>query len=125
MKRYRSILVCVTKQKACERLIRKAAQMCSGNLHVIHVSREGWSFFNKKNEGEALQYLFEISKSAGAELTVLKSDDTAGAIIRYAKDNSIECLVLGQSPSEKSRNNLKTSLMRRAGDVEIMVIPQF
>ena len=41
MNLYKNILVCVTKQKNCERLIEAASKHCleQGNLHVLHVAK--------------------------------------------------------------------------------------
>lgn len=59
------IMVCVTQQKTCERLIKKGVQLkekYSSNIYVIHVAKEGTDILGDKNEGNALEYLFDISK---------------------------------------------------------------
>ncbi|MGE5613800.1 MAG: universal stress protein [Bacillota bacterium] len=100
----KNILVCVTQQKTCERLINTANELLSeykGDLFVINVVENNLNFLESASESEALEYLFAISKAVGASLSVLKSDDVPGAIAQYANDNNIDCIILGKSRSSK------------------------
>ena len=126
MGQYKNILVCVTQQKTCERLIRKAADIGAethANLYVIHVAKNEWNFLDNKKEGEALEYLFNISKSVGANLSVLKSDEIANTISDFAKQNDIDCIIMGESPDDHRENNFYNELKALLNDVEIKVIP--
>ena len=122
-----NILVCVTQQKTCERLIRKAAELKSeykGNLFVIHVVKNNGNFFDTVKEGEALEYLFGISKSVGANLFVLKSDEIATTIAEFSSENKIGCIVIGQSVTDKGENSFLTEMKSYLGkDVVIKIIP--
>lgn len=121
-----NILVCVTQQKTCERLIFKAENMrkeLGGKLFVIHVTRNEWNFLDNVKEGEALEYLFSISKSIGATLTVLKSDDITGTIANFAKDNKIGRIIMGGSPNNRADNNFLQNLQSILNDVEITIVP--
>lgn len=122
----KNILVCVTQQKTCERLINAAHDMLNeykGELFVINVVKNDVNFLDSPKESEALEYLFSISKSIGANLSVLKSDDVEGAIAQYAEDNDISLIILGKSPSENSESNfvqkLKNSLK---SSIELKII---
>lgn len=122
----KNILVCVTQQKTCERLIHKAATLlhdAKGELFVIHVAKNDWNFLDNVREGEALEYLFSISKSVGANLSVLKSDDIVKTISSFARENNIGCIVMGQSPNDHKENNFYKELKTLLNDVEIQVIP--
>ncbi|NSW92849.1 MAG: universal stress protein UspA [Firmicutes bacterium] len=125
----KNILVCVTQQKTCERLIIKAAALrnefkVKGDLYVIHVAKDGLNFLDNPREGEALQYLFEISKSVGANLSVLKSDNVIKCIADFAQEKNIGCIVLGESPQHQSENVFYKKLRNVVGeDVDIRVIP--
>jgi K+-sensing histidine kinase KdpD len=122
----KNILVCVTQQKTCERLIHKAAALlhdAKGELFVIHVAKNDWNFLDNVREGEALEYLFSISKSVGANLSVLKSDDIVKTISSFARENNIGCIVMGQSPNDHKENNFYKELKTLLNDVEIQVIP--
>jgi len=123
----KDILVCVTQQKTCERLIRKAAALrdeVKGNLHVIHVAKNEWNFLDNIKEGEALEYLFGISKSVGANLFVLKSDNIVQAIAEFVKKNSIDYIIMGESLNDHKENNFYKELKSKLSNVEIQVIPQ-
>ncbi|MCF6460621.1 universal stress protein [Clostridium sp. Cult3] len=97
-----NIMVCVTQQKTCERLILngyKLAEATKGKLYVIHVVNEKEKFLDNVDDGEALEYLFGVSKKVGADLTVLRSKDITKAMIDFAKDNQITHIVMGTPPN--------------------------
>ena len=120
------LLVCVTQQKTCERLIQKAELLrkeISGRLFVIHVAKSEWSFLDNKKEGEALEYLFGISKSIGADLAVLRSDDIVHTIVEFIKENKISIVVVGESPNDHTENNFIKELKRLVSHIEVQIIP--
>ena len=125
----KNILVCVTQQKTCERLIHKAVSIkeefkVTGDLYVIHVAKNGLNFLDNPKEGEALQYLFEISKSVGANLFVLKSDNIIKCIADFVQENNIGCVVIGKSPESEAENEFNKRLRSALKDhVDIKVIP--
>ena len=124
--KFRNILVCVTQQKTCERLIKKAAELRDehkGNLSIIHVIKNDWNILDNAKEGEALEYLFGISKSVGANLSVLKSDEIVQTIAGYAKENKIDCIILGDSQNDHKENNFSNELKRQLSNIEIRIIP--
>ncbi len=122
----RNILVCVTQQKNCERLINAANKLLDeykGNLYVINVVKNDLNFLNSSVESEALEYLFDISKNIGANLSVLKSDDVEGTIARYADDNDISCIILGKSHSESRGDRFIKKLKSvLKNDIEIRIL---
>lgn len=120
-----NILVCVTQQKTCERLIKKALEFSNDkdSIFIIHVAKNNWSFLDNDKEGEALEYLFGIAKSIGANLTVLRSDNIVETIVEYAHDNKIDLLVLGDSKGDHSENYFYKSLKSSLDSVEIHVVP--
>ena len=127
--RHDNIMVCVTQQKTCERLIKKGAALqhsIKGNLYIIHVAKEGTTLNlgNTKNgNGGALEYLFNISKGVGADLTVLWANDITDAIEKFVKDKSIGCIILGESPDNDSDKGVIADLRRDLTDCEIYIIP--
>lgn len=120
-----NILVCVTQQKTCERLIKKALGFANENdtIFIIHVAKNNWSFLDNDKEGEALEYLFGIAKSIGASLTVLRSDKIVETIVDYAFENKIDILVMGDSKGDHSENYFYKSLKKSLESVEIHVVP--
>lgn len=127
MSSLQKILVCVTQQKTCERLILKASDLkneLKGELFVLHVAKNEWKFLDNNKEGEALEYLFKISKSVGANLSVLKSDDIINAIVNFSNENKITNIVMGESPNDHKENNFHEELKSLLQNVEFYIVPQ-
>ncbi|NMA95929.1 MAG: universal stress protein UspA [Clostridiales bacterium] len=119
-------MVCVTRQKTCERLIKVGRNISikrEGDLKVVHVAKIGDNFLGNPDEGEAVEYLFQRSKTVGAEMTVLRADDTIGTIVEYAKKNNIDVIILGEGPSSKDDENIIKQIERRLPGVELRVVP--
>ncbi len=99
---HNNIMVCVTMQLTCKRLIEKGKELqkdTGGNIFVVHVAKDGDNFLGNPSEGEAIDYLYNISKDAGAQMTVLRAENLEGAICTFAKENHIGMVVLG-SPKD-------------------------
>ncbi|MGI6622922.1 MAG: universal stress protein [Clostridiaceae bacterium] len=122
MSAYDSILVCVTRQKACERLIRAAAELKKedGTLYVIHVTKDSWNFVDNARDGEALEYLFSLSKSYGADLTILNSDRIPETIAQFAEHYGIQLIVIGEGP-DGSVDSFKNRLSALLDETEIQI----
>jgi K+-sensing histidine kinase KdpD len=119
------VLVCVTQQKTCERLIKKGSEICSelkGELFIIHAALNGLNFLGNSSEGDALEYLFGISKSVGAELTVLRSDNIVKTIVGFTRENKITNIIMGEPPEECS-SNIIGGLKQKLASVDIHVVP--
>jgi K+-sensing histidine kinase KdpD len=126
VKKY-NIMICVTRQKACERLIKAGQEMAvwpNTKLYVVHVAKSGVNFLGNPDEGEALDYLFQVSKEAGAEMTVLRSDRVVDTLVEFAKKNKISAVVLGESPSSDTDRNIIQEMERRLPDLELRIVPQ-
>lgn len=123
----KNILVCVTQQKTCERLIKKAIELSDEQdyVYIIHVAKNNWSILDNEKEGEALEYLFSISKSVGANLTVLRSDDIVGTIVDYCTENKINVLIMGDTKGDHKENHFFNELKSKLPHVEIAVMPSF
>jgi len=121
-----NVMVCVTQQKTCERLISNGARLSkakNGKLYVVNVVNENEKFLEYTNDGEALEYLFGVSKKAGADLTVLRSNDVVQTMIDFAKDNDITHMVLGTTPNNNSKeSNFSLKLQESLPHVEFIII---
>ena len=119
-----NILVCVTEQKTCERLINFASQITKGapELFVLHVSKTDKNILNNSSECEALDYLFTISKSAGASMTVLRSDNIIDTIYKFIIDNTIKTVVLGKSPDNNGQDAFSRELKSKFSNYECEII---
>jgi len=122
----KNIMVCVTQQKTCERLILKGNELIESEedkLFVIHVVNEKEKFLDSYSDGEALEYLFQVSKESGADLTVLRSKNILKTLVDFARDNEITHIIMGVSPVDKalSSGNIRLKLQNELPDVEFIV----
>jgi len=118
-------MVCVTRQKTCERLIRLGKKLVShpdDKLLVVHVTKEGTNFLGNPHEGEALEYLFQVSKQAGADMSVLRSDNIVHSLVEYAKENEVSTIILGESPQLHKKDNIIRQLEMQLPDVNFKVV---
>lgn len=121
---YQNVLVCVTKQKTCERLIEAASKLKSvdGNLRVLHVAKNSWNILDNSRESEALEYLFKVSKEYDADMTMLRADNISKTIADFAKKNEIDLVVLGQSMNEQENKFYKQLCTLLKDEINIEVI---
>ena len=126
MSKHNGIMICVTKQKACERLIKiglEKSETGSSKLYVVHVSKDGENYLGNPDEGQALDYLFNISKKVHAEMTVMRSEDVVETLVDFAKQENIKVMILGSSPSVNGDNNIITELQEKLQKVEFIIVP--
>ncbi len=121
LKKYPSILVCVTQQKNCANLIKFAAEYTvpEGKIHVLHVSNKTFQFFENIREGEALEFLFETSKLVGAELTVINASQVPETIAQFAEHMEVSCILLGSPGKESSGLGEKMSILLQDSAIDI------
>lgn len=116
-------MVCVTVQKTCERLIQQGAKLAGDEtLSVVHVVKPGQTVLGGSSESEALEYLYRASRTYGAEMEMLRSDDVIGTIVGVARDVGAEYLVVGAAKG-RSRLEMDRRLGEQLPDVKIIVIP--
>lgn len=126
----RNVMICVTRQRACERLIKLGKQIVKGytgaKLYVVHVAKNGVNFLGNPDEGEALDYLFQVSKEAGAEMTVLRSDRVVDTLVDFARKNNVSIVIMGESPGSRGDGdrNIIQEMEKRLPDLELRVVPQ-
>lgn len=121
-----NVMVCVTRQKNCERLIKygkKISDKLNGKLYVIHVAKTGTSFLGNPDESEALEFLYQASNNAGADMAVLRSDNVVNTMIKFAKDNNIAHIVLGEPPKGKSDNTIIEDMEKSLPDTKLIIVP--
>lgn len=101
------VLVCVTRQRNCEKLIQEGARIARENaepLVVVHVAGKGQRLLGNDSDADTLEYLYQCSKDIGAEMNVLRTEDTIKAMVKFAKDMQAETIVIGASPKKGDRN---------------------
>ena len=123
----KNIMVCVTQQKTCERLIKYGHDLLGGEkgeLLVIHVAQYEFTFMEHEQEGEALEYLYGKAMEYGANLTVVRSNHVAETLVNIIDKNKITHVVIGQSGPVKTDFNVENSFTNRVKDkAELIVVP--
>ena len=123
-----SIMVCVTSQRTCERLINRgiergtAAGMERTQLHVVHCVETGRNFMNTPYEADAIEYLFTAAQLAGADLALLRADDVDDALVAFAEEHGVNLIVLGAGAPGGTREPINLRLQRRLPGVEFDVV---
>lgn len=127
MKQKKKILVCVTQQKSCERLIDYGVNLVRSDhdeLHVIHVVKENWKYFGQLEEKDALEYLFDVSKKHNAMLTVLKAKDIEKTLSDFTEKNRITDIVMGESLERSEQQNMINRLQEQTRiKVKFQIVP--
>lgn len=115
------VLVCVTGQKSCERLIHTGADIAKEEkaaLSVVHVAKIGSNFLGSVSEGQALEYLFDISKSHDADMMLLRNDDVVSTIAAHARKIEADIIVIGRG-LKKGGNHLSFALQNVLPNIEV------
>ncbi|MGB5824440.1 MAG: universal stress protein UspA [Proteocatella sp.] len=119
------VMVCVTDQKVCEKLIYNALDILEtspGEIHVVHVSRE--NVIQNEESGEALEYLFGICTKFNATLTLIKSQNILNSLAETAIKNKIDTIIMGESRNLNPETSIICELKKKIGNkVEISVVP--
>ncbi len=115
-----SVLACVTGQYNCDRIIKtakKIADDCDCELRVLSVLKPT---NNYTNISDRIEYLYNVAKQSGADMTVLFDKDTAGAASRFAEENNVQRIVTGLP--DGTINSFIVEFNRMSPDVSISMI---
>ncbi|MBO4385207.1 MAG: universal stress protein UspA [Clostridia bacterium] len=109
MSEQKGIMVCVTGQRSCERLIMHGLKRSTEDgekrpLFIVHSVLNGQRFMNSRDEADAIDYLFTCAQYAGAELTILRCDNVEQSLADFAHEHDVGLIVLG-APGEKGEHN--------------------
>lgn len=118
------ILVCVTGQKNCTRLIEEGARLArelDGSVSVVHVAPAGETILGNPKEFEAIEWLYHTAKEAGADMAVLRAEHVQDVLVRYAQEQHADLVVLGIG-TRRGSNSLAEQLRARLPGVEIRTV---
>ena len=120
------VLVCVTGQKTCDRLIQKGVQIAAelnAPLLVGHVAPVGAPLLGHATQSEALNYLYRLACDAGAEMAVLGAPDPVERLIQYAVEQNAAHIIIGSGrPDNADRRDVSGILQARLPRVETHVV---
>ena len=105
----KKVMVCVTQQKSCEKLIQRGYEIVQGKndeLFVVHVVKNDWRYFSQMEESDALEYLFDVSKKFNADLSIYRSKRIEETLAKFAIDNDISDVIMGESLEKVKQQNM-------------------
>ncbi|MDO4860511.1 MAG: universal stress protein UspA [Bacillota bacterium] len=122
-----NVMVCVTQQKTCDRLIERGSLLTGSKkdeLFVIHVTPKSFGAMSSSEEGAALDYLYEKAMEYGASLTVVRSEDILKTLLDLVDKHRIETVVLGETGNVSSSEGLiKEFEDKVSGRAEVVIVP--
>ena len=88
------VMVCVTGQRSCERLINHGAKRKKDDqkLFIVHCVQTGHNFMNTTFEADAIEYLFTCALLVNAELTILRADSVMDALVDFAVEHNVSVI---------------------------------
>lgn len=123
----KNVLVCVTQQKTCDRLIRYGKELAEGEggeLFIVHIASYEFKFLGHAEEGDALEYLYQKSLEYGANLTVVRSNNVLATLVSMVEKNHISKVVLGESREDSVSTNMVEGFKKMInGEVEVITVP--
>ncbi|MFZ5966136.1 MAG: hypothetical protein ACOYVK_03045 [Bacillota bacterium] len=123
MKREKIVLVCVTDQKSCERLI-KAGYLLSKTLDLkLKVLSVQPSNKMKNLQATPLEYLFSVCKSLDAEMQVYWGDNVNCVAVDYIRRNSVEQLIFG-IPEKMVQGNFVYEVHQAFPNIPISIVDE-
>ena len=124
----KNVLVCVTQQKACERLIRYGRELVEGSdgeLMVVHIAQYDLSKLAENHDAESLEYLYQKSLEYGANLTLVRSGNVPATLASMINKNNISIIVMGETRKIHEEDSTTTAFKNMLhDDVQVIVVPE-
>jgi two-component system, OmpR family, sensor histidine kinase KdpD len=122
------LLACVGADEVSERVIRRASQLATRlNADWIAATVETIGQAADAKRANQLAKLFGLAERLGGQQMRLQGSDYPSDILRLAARENVTQIVLGQSRAGLLRRilgrSLPEALMRRAGGIEIHIVP--
>lgn len=119
----KKVMVCVTKQKNCERLIRQGAKIAEQlgiELMVVHAICPNEHVLGSEDDCEALEFLFRLANEHGAEMHILRAENALDGLADAARKHNVELMVLGASPQHAQ--SLSEQIKKRLPGMNFIVL---
>lgn len=100
------VMVCVTRQKTCERLIRagaKLAKQMDSGLIVVNAVYSGQKVLGSEDPSAAMEMLFQAANDHDAKMIIFECEDVFEGLAQCARENEVETMVLGSSPENATQ----------------------
>lgn len=124
----KNVLVCVTGQKSCARLISYGKELIEGdggNMMVVHIAGYDLSELAKGELAANLESLHRCAVEHDANLTIIRSDNVVATMVSLINRYDIHRIVLGETrkaTEEESTTSAFKDLLH--DDVQIIIVPE-
>ena len=115
------VLVFVTNQRSCEKLIREGYKFASAQNHKLRVLSILGGMDSKNIEDTALKQLSSICKALNADMQVYWGEIVINVALDYLKRNEIEHLIVGK-PEKMEKGNFVYELHHAFPDMPLMIV---
>ncbi|MBR5948938.1 MAG: hypothetical protein IKZ82_09910 [Clostridia bacterium] len=118
-----ALMVCVTGQRSCERLIERGVELRGDAqpFYIVHCVQTGRVFLNFVSDPDAIEFLFTCASLVDAELAILREDDVVDALVGFAKTHNVSTVVLGASPKQDG-GGFSAKFSSRLSDVDFVIV---
>ncbi|WKV08042.1 universal stress protein [Thermoanaerobacterium sp. CMT5567-10] len=93
------IMVCVTPQKSCRRLVERGAERAretNGEFCVVYVNKNN-NIYKDLKEHKILIELFEMAQKLGGRVSILVGRKISDTLAEFANKNDITEIIVGKS----------------------------
>ncbi|WP_434655255.1 universal stress protein [Thermoanaerobacterium thermosaccharolyticum] len=93
------IMVCVTPQKSCQRLVERGAERAketNGEFCVVYVNKNN-DIYKDLKEHKILVELFEMAQKLGGRVSILVGRKISDTLAEFADENDITEIIVGKS----------------------------
>ena len=121
-----AVLVCVTGQRLCERLISRGSEIAEeqgADVLVLSVVGSGQNNLAIPEVASALDYLYGASAHSGAEMTVLCSSKPLDTIVDFARSHGVRHLVIGEGRMDAPGGGFAARLSAALPSVAFHTVP--
>jgi len=120
------VLVCVTDQASCARLIRAGrarADQEKRPLRVLHVRTREKTMMGNPDISSALNDLYRQAREADAEMEIISSPSVADTIADYARRYRAAAVLIGE-PRTDRQPDMYAQLSQRLFGTALEIVPQ-
>ncbi len=97
-----SVLVCVTSQYDCDRLINAGFEIATDKGYDLHVLCVHTPVSNAAFLSDEIEYLYQTSKSLYADMTIAFNDNAPQTTVDFAKRINAKVIVTGMPDNRKN-----------------------
>ncbi|HQQ64387.1 MAG TPA: two-component system sensor histidine kinase KdpD [Pseudomonadales bacterium] len=122
-----AILACIGSSTGAEHVVRSAAQLArqiNTSWHAVYVETPARQQI-AANQREIILNVLKLAEQLQAQTAVLTGDNIARALVRYARQHNLSCIVIGHDTQRRSwpwQHRVGDDIAELAPDLDLMQI---